>query len=267
MANLEEETAGLAGLDAIDGKLVRPEPLQNNATAEEIKVHKQASDLFRKANSYAKSMNSSSVNDVVYQKIMDKGTAHEAWEALKLNFEASSKDQLFKICTEFFAFSWNNGEGVSIHVAKLKNLWFELNNGLKAKNEDALPDLILVCKVLQILPGEFENFRSSWMLLSKDEDKTFEELITQLCMYERNLRKGTEGTTGEALFVKSEKRKLNQGSRRYRENDTCNYCRNKGHWISQYKRWIQDGRPKKKAQESNAVDTNVGLCAISEDIF
>ncbi|KAF7267542.1 hypothetical protein GWI33_019248 [Rhynchophorus ferrugineus] len=35
------------------------------------------------------------------KKIMDKQTAYEVWEALKQNLEASSKDQLFKICTVF----------------------------------------------------------------------------------------------------------------------------------------------------------------------
>ena len=32
-----------------------------------------------------------------YQKVMDKETAREVWEELKRNFEASSKDQLFRI--------------------------------------------------------------------------------------------------------------------------------------------------------------------------
>lgn len=254
-------------LDAIDGKLVKPDPLPDGAKEEAIKLHKKVSDTFRKANSYAKSMISSSVTDAVYQKIMDKETAHEAWEALKLNFEASSKDQLFKICTEFFAFSWINGEDVSTHVAKLKNLWFELNNGLKEKNVNALPDLILVCKVLHILPSEFENFKSSWMLLSKDEERTFEELIAQLCMYERNFRKSKEIATGEALVVKSEQAKSRRGSRRSKENDTCNYCKKKGHWVTSCKKWIADGKPKRVAHESNAADANVALYSISEDVF
>uniref|UniRef100_A0A1Y1LPW6 Uncharacterized protein n=1 Tax=Photinus pyralis TaxID=7054 RepID=A0A1Y1LPW6_PHOPY len=76
-------------LDVIDGNLCKPETLSDNEQDERVKAnHKKASGLFRKANSYAKSM------------------IYDAWEALKLNFEASSKDQLFKICTEFFAFSW-----------------------------------------------------------------------------------------------------------------------------------------------------------------
>jgi hypothetical protein len=73
---------------AIDGRLVKLEPLQVGAADNVVKEHKMKSDFFRKANSYAKSMISSSVIDEVYQKIMNKDTAHEAWKALKLNFEA-----------------------------------------------------------------------------------------------------------------------------------------------------------------------------------
>ncbi|GFX79872.1 retrovirus-related Pol polyprotein from transposon TNT 1-94 [Trichonephila clavipes] len=43
-------------------------------------------------------MIASTVSDAVYQKIMDKKTAFEAWESLRKQFEATSKDQLFKIC-------------------------------------------------------------------------------------------------------------------------------------------------------------------------
>jgi len=175
-------------LDAIDNKLEKPAPLLDTATFEQRKEYKAACDVYRKANSYAKSMITSTVSDAVYQKIMDKATAHEAWEALKQQFEATSKDQLFKICADFFAFSWTSGDDVSTHVAKLKSLWNELNNRLKAKNENTLPGLLLVCKILHILPSSFENFKSSWMLLTKDEVRTFEELTMQLCVYERNMK-------------------------------------------------------------------------------
>ena len=58
---------------------------------------KEQADLFRRANSYAMSMIASAVSDEVFNKIMHKDTAVEAWQALKDRFEASSKDQLFKI--------------------------------------------------------------------------------------------------------------------------------------------------------------------------
>lgn len=154
-------------LDAIDGKLTKPESLPDRPTDAELKAHKIKEDFYRKANSYAKTMLTSSITDAVYQKVMDKETAHDTWKALKEQFEATSRDQLFKICTDFFAFNWDQNQDVSTHVAILRGLWNELNNGLKAKGENPLPDLILLCKTLNILPLKFESFRSSWMLCQK----------------------------------------------------------------------------------------------------
>ena len=62
-------------LDVIDNKLTPPLPLEEDATQEERKEHRAAAELYRKANSYAKSIISYSVSDNVYQKIMDKDTA------------------------------------------------------------------------------------------------------------------------------------------------------------------------------------------------
>ncbi|XP_041564746.1 uncharacterized protein LOC121467386 [Drosophila elegans] len=94
-------------LDALDGKIVKPYPLPEGASTEDEKKHKEKSDFFRKANSYAKSMITTAVTDSAYQKIMDKETAHDTWEALKNQFEATPMDKVFRICNEFFAFSWN----------------------------------------------------------------------------------------------------------------------------------------------------------------
>lgn len=58
---------------------------------------------------------------------------------------ANAKDQLFKICMDLISFNWKTSDDVSMHIAKLRNLWNELNNGLKANNKNTLPDLI--CKI------------------------------------------------------------------------------------------------------------------------
>ena len=42
-------------LDVLGEKIVKPEPLEANATAAEVRSHKEKSELYRKANSYAKS--------------------------------------------------------------------------------------------------------------------------------------------------------------------------------------------------------------------
>ncbi|KAF2886924.1 hypothetical protein ILUMI_19249 [Ignelater luminosus] len=58
---------------------------------------KEKSNLYRKANSYAKFMIRSSITDTVYQKIMDKPTVCKVWVALNEQFKISSGEQLFKL--------------------------------------------------------------------------------------------------------------------------------------------------------------------------
>ncbi|KAK7580209.1 hypothetical protein V9T40_000838 [Parthenolecanium corni] len=259
-------------IDIIEGTLEKPGPLKADASKEETKEHKLKCDLFRKANSFAKSMISSAVSDAVYQRIMDKVTAHEAWEALKQQFEGTSQDQLFKVCAEFFEFGWTSGEDVSTHLAKIRTLWNELNNGLKSKNETELPGMILIYKVLHILPNSFDNFKSSWMLLSKDEAKTFDELSLQLLVYERN-RSSTHSANNDiqsqdALFAKSRSGYSARGnranSRPFSQEDQCNYCQQKGHWVSRCPKWFNDGCPSRSgAQNAQAKVTETEAMKIA----
>lgn len=257
-------------VDVIDLKLVQPKPVNENATTNEIRKHKEDCDLYRKANSYAKSMLTSSMTDEVYQKVMDKNTAYEMWEALKQQFEATSKDQLFKMCTDLFAFGWTPGEDVSTHLAKLRSLWNELNNGLKIKGEQELPNLLLVCKTLQILPKNFETFRSSWMLLTKDTEKTFDELTMQLCMFERNSKSRNigENLSQEALVVRAtNSRKFRKSKSRSKKEDICNYCKLKGHWLKDCYKWVADGKPSKESnQQSTSANANVALVSTCNEV-
>lgn len=58
------------------------------------------------------------------------------------------------------------------------------------------------------MPSNFETFKSSWMLLTKDETKTFDELTVQLCMFERNFTKTNKDnkTEQEILVAKNTNR-------------------------------------------------------------
>lgn len=236
-------------IEVIDGKLVKPEPIDETASELAIREHRNKLNLYRKANSYAKSMIASSVTDIVYQKIMDQESAFDAWNALKQHFEASSRDQLFKICSDFFSFNWNNSEDVSMHIAKLKSLWNELNNGLKAKQENELPELLIVCKTLNILPESYNNFKSSWMLLKGEENKTFDDLTVQLCSYERNFTRQEKGSSVSQEAFAAE---LQKKTKKKLQNSTCNYCKKPGHWVRQCKKWKEDGKPRKSQEASEA---------------
>ncbi|KMQ84360.1 zinc knuckle protein [Lasius niger] len=253
-------------LDFVDGKLVKLESLAEGSTNTQIKTHKECADCYRKANSYAKSIITSAITDEVYQKIMGKETASEAWEALKQQFEATSNDQLVEICTEFL-FSVGSQVTMSTHIAQLRSLWSELNNGLQIKGENALPDLILLCKTLQILPSNFETFKSSWMLLTKDENKTFDELVVQLCMFEINFTKSDKNdkVVLEALVAKvRNKNQYNKTlgyKRKPKKDDVCNYCKKSGHRVKDCKQWIADEKTSKNTAKDNAKSNAVASVA------
>lgn len=81
---------------------------------------------------------------------------------------------------------WQWEHGISSLKIK-KNLWNELNSGLSKKNEAVLPDMLLSCKILDILQNEYHSFKSSLLLLG-EEKGTIDDLSTQLCSHEREFK-------------------------------------------------------------------------------
>ncbi|GFY29909.1 hypothetical protein TNCV_4072221 [Trichonephila clavipes] len=69
-----------------------------------------------------------------------------------------------------------------MHVLYLDIEYYALNSLIQCGFSTCHP----FCKMLHILPCQFETFKSSWMLLAGDDRKSFEELKVQLCMFERN---------------------------------------------------------------------------------
>ena len=68
-------------------------------------------------------------------------------------------------CTKFAltssAFLGAYTDNVSCHAAKLKTLWNELNTDLQQKGGNKLPNMMLICKILNILPSEYQMFKTS----------------------------------------------------------------------------------------------------------
>lgn len=71
-------------LEIIERKLTKPIPLVSSATESQRQAYQKQCDLYRKAYCYAKNVITSTITDEVYQKVMDKESALEIWQALKL---------------------------------------------------------------------------------------------------------------------------------------------------------------------------------------
>ncbi|KAG5868267.1 hypothetical protein JTB14_028506 [Gonioctena quinquepunctata] len=156
-------------------------------------------------------------------------------------------------------------DDIATHTCELKNLWNSLQKEI-SKDEVTygrtcncdLPEILLICKILETLPAEYLSFKSGWNLMS-DTDKNIDNLTSQLCAYEK------------ALTMKCETRQeVLQTTASRRNNLTCNYWELKGHKVRDCVKWKTDGRPPKPEEQKkdNRVETkNVTLLAVSSAVL
>ncbi|KFM72067.1 hypothetical protein X975_23974, partial [Stegodyphus mimosarum] len=109
--------------------------------------------VYNKANNCAMMVLTNSMTEDTLQKVMRFESARDIWLELHKVFEDSSDNQLYNICLQFFKFSWSSDD-MAAHLSKFKNLWNELNSGLENKEENRLPEMLLICKIL-----DFERFK------------------------------------------------------------------------------------------------------------
>lgn len=101
-------------------------------------------------------------------------------------------------------------------------------------------------------------------------------MSTQLCMFQRNFGNSEEKCTEEALVLRYSKSKKAEGTQQFtnqnKKEDVCNYCKKKGHWVRDCRKWIKDGKPNKQKTgevKSMVHDTLQVICeevnAIQDD--
>lgn len=124
-------------------------------------------------------------------------------------FDGVAEDKVYDLCLQFFGYKKHPGDDVATHMSKLKNLWNDLKLEMSRDviNNPELPDLFLICKILGTLPKEYFSFKSSWMLMSKN-DRTVDNLTNQLCAYEKALSsKEVKDESQEVLALDFSKQK------------------------------------------------------------
>lgn len=254
---------GIPGaLDIVEGKTEKPVDPGANAKPEEKVAYKTALESFLKIDSYALLILTTNMTEQTVEKIMRLTTSQEVWSELHKLFDGVSEDKVYDVCLQFFGYKMTPTDDVATHISKLKNLWSKLESEMKkdAANKE-LPDLFLICKILGTLSEEYFSFKSSWMLMAKQE-RTIDKLTDQLCAYEKALsRKGGADISQEALVVDSKGKK---------KQLICNYCQKPNHIIKKCRKWIADGRPSKEKQadiQSKTQTTNMTLFAESSVVM
>nr|XP_012546980.2 uncharacterized protein LOC105841853 [Bombyx mori] len=171
------------------------------------------------------------------RKVMRFTKVRDVWLELHRLFDGTNEDKTYNLCMSFFSFKRDQADNIATHMSKLKNIWTELNQELKKDNNQELPELLLVCKILDTLDDLYFSFRSSWLLLPKS-NRTVESLTSHLCAFERALQgNNVPSHHSEALVSNTEKKKDKKLK--------CNYCLGFGHRVRNCQKWIRDGKPPK----------------------
>lgn len=254
-------------LDVVEGNLQMPKELNPGATEQEKARYDLDVANFTKADSMALIVMTTNMTEETLQKVMRFSKAREVWLELHKLYDGVSEDKAYNICLEFFSYKRDSTDDISSYLSKLKNLWNDLKLEISKDTQSNcnLPELFLICKILDTLPEEFFSFKSSWMLMGKSE-RTIDTLTTQLCAYEKALNARNVQNCSEALVVKSG-RKINDHAlsknsgvkdSKHKKSLVCHYCKQSGHKVRQCNKWKADGRPAKPSNQISNFSKSEG---------
>lgn len=250
------EGSGDGLMEVVRGKAQRPEkPATNGGDADVVayaNYEKALNEYLRKAN-MALLLITTNISDTTLDKVIRFTDPKEVWDELHRLYDGVNDDRLYEVCMDFFKFKKDVSDDIATHLSKLKNLWHNLKLEIsKADEGKDLPELLLICKILDTLPESNFSFKSSWMLMSK-KDRTVENLTSQLCAHEKALLYGKEeGTSRCEALVSTTSRKFakkkGQTSTGTTQEYRCHLSKEVGHFRRDY--------PKKEKKVGSGNDTS-----------
>ncbi|KRZ82890.1 Retrovirus-related Pol polyprotein from transposon TNT 1-94 [Trichinella sp. T8] len=199
-------------LDVVSGETTCPQKDES-----EIKA-------WKKRDALARSIISRSLDDFHHAFIRSCKTSKEMMNCIVRIKEQATVSSKLLVSSEFHAYTWKPGmnvasfiAGLNVIVNKMQSLQIELD------------DEIIIGKVIQCLPSDFDSFRQSWRL-SAPKTVTLSDLTSQLlaCESDQLCRSMQAVSIGEALVGKrTTSKEPNENSKK--RNIECWNCKKKGH--------------------------------------
>jgi len=180
-----------------------------------------------------------SVKPVHLNTVTSVDTAKEAWDALKVMFEACENAQLLRLMDELSSLKKGDEENIIKFASRTKMIRDEL-----AMLGNPVDDNTLALRVLSGLPSEYGMLRT--VLENKDVKLVMSDMTAKLLQVEqRNIAGGSSkpagGVKSQAFTVAAPKKPFDKNS------VVCYYCDEKGHMKGDfYKRKADEARGKNK---------------------
>jgi hypothetical protein len=172
----------------LTGQLKEPEPLADGATNQQRKDHEASVKLFKRANGYAVTLISTTVDDEPMQLIIMFKKAREMWEKLTASYEQKSEQRLEHLYLDLLEYKKDPCDSIATHISKLQKLWLELNEESVRVDECQLPKTLLIMRILSTLPEEYFEFRTIWESVPRSQ-RTIDYLLERLVMVEIRVSK------------------------------------------------------------------------------
>jgi len=257
-------------VDVIEGRLTAPAPLGQDATDAQRNTFEKEFEVFSTADAMALHVMTSNMSREILLMVMRFTTARDMWIELNRLFDGGdSEEKLYRIGMNFFSTASVEDKDMAVHLSQLKHQFYELNTEFEKNDLQRLPDILLIMKILNSLSDRYLPFLTSWKMVNKAE-RTVDRLTNELCMYQQQLEKTDKvrPEENEALAVRKPQSYLKYTDKSvtykkaaHKKDDSCFYCKAKGHYISQCAKWIADGRPSKLQQQQSAASCSVsGQC-------
>jgi gag-polypeptide of LTR copia-type len=178
----------------LTGQLKEPDPLAPEATNQQKKDHEASVKLFKRANGYAVTLISTTVDDEPMQLIIMFKKAKEMWDKLIASYEQKSEQRLEHLYLDLLEYKKDPCDSIATHISKLQKLWLELNEESVRVDECQLPKTLLIVRIPSTLPGEYFEFRTTWESVPRSQ-RTIDYLLERLVMVEMRVSKRQSETT------------------------------------------------------------------------
>lgn len=178
--------------------------------------------LWKKQDAKAQKVIITSIDKKIMMHIMNCNTSAEMNSKLCGIYQKDNEQQKSSLVQEFFNFSFEKGNDISLHISKLENLAYRL----RALNQ-TIDDEMLMSKILSTLPESYRHFRTAWES-TPVQDRTVTNLTSRL-ISEEAMSKNVESEKSLAFSAAGK---------------LCYKCKKPGHVSKFCKTWESAGTSK-----------------------
>lgn len=254
----------------LNGDITKSDSPAEGATAAIIEAHNASMRKYKRANGYAITLLTTTVDDERLRLIEMHDTAKLMWDKLVGSFERVSEQRLEHLYLELLEYGKDPGDSIASHIAKLQKIWQELQQESTRVDGKDLPITLLLMRVLSTLPEEYREFRTTWESVPR-ENRTIAYLQERLSMVEMRIERQAKGNNSgtEALFSNGKlKGNIHRKEKKSNESEVfkykCNHCKKKGHMAKDYRIKLLDKSSKNtKGTTSNMAETYIAFNAVT----